>query len=202
VSRHFYLPPHKPIGRAAGLKQRLGSVPLWLSVALPTAVALASAVIVLDALGIWPQRSPTGPRHDAGRVVAVDTAAQPADSGSRLIEESVPTKGEAAVAQPERAIRLQVLNGCGVKGLARIVSPALRAKGFDVRETRNAGSFRYTRSMVLDRVGRPELAYAVADSLGIDRSQVTTEISRNLVDIDVTLIVGADYGSLGLGATR
>ena len=107
-----------------------------------------------------------------------------------------------AAVQPERSIRLQVLNGCGVKGLAKVVSPALRAKGFDVRETRNAGSFRYAQSLVMDRVGRPELAQAVADSLGIDRSRVTTEIARNLVDIDVTVIVGADYQSLRLGLKR
>jgi hypothetical protein len=90
-------------------------------------------------------------------------------------------------------IRLQVLNGCGIKGIARTITPALRSKNFDVREVRNAKHFRYDISSVIDRVGKPELAYAVADSLGIAHSQVSTEADPHLVDIDVTLIVGADY---------
>jgi hypothetical protein len=176
-------------------------------VALPAAVALAAAFIVLDRLDVWPQRSPSGVRYSAGTTAAVDTVTQPADTGSRPTNErdvaiAASPPSEVAAVQPERSIRLQVLNGCGVKGLAKVVSPALRAKGFDVRETRNAGSFRYAQSLVMDRVGRPELAQAVADSLGIDRSRVTTEIARNLVDIDVTVIVGADYQGLRLGLKR
>jgi hypothetical protein len=176
-------------------------------VALPAAIALAAAFSVLDRLDVWPQRSPSGVRYNAGTTAAVDTVTQPADTGLRPTNErnvaiAASPPSDVAAVQPERSIRLQVLNGCGVKGLAKVVSPALRAKGFDVRETRNAGSFRYAQSLVMDRVGRPELAQAVADSLGIDRSRVTTEIARNLVDIDVTVIVGADYQSLRLGLKR
>jgi hypothetical protein len=207
VSRRFYLPPHKPIQKAAGSKLRLGALPLWLRVALPAAVVLAAAVIALDRLDVWPQRSSSGVRYQAGTQPVSDTVTQPVDSGLRLTNERDVASAEApssdvAPVQLERSIRLQVLNGCGVKGLAKIVSPALRAKGFDVRETRNAGSYRYTQSLVMDRVGRPELAQAVAESLGIDRSRVTTEMARNLVDIDVTVIVGADYESLRLGLRR
>ncbi len=102
--------------------------------------------------------------------------------------------------QPHRdgPIRLQVLNGCGVKGLARLITPGLRAKGFDVREVRNAGHFRYKKSEVLDRSGTKKWGSAVADSLGIDAERVTDAELGNLVDIDVTLIVGADYVELDL----
>jgi len=208
MSRRFYLPTHKPIRTAARAKLRFGSLPLWVKIAMPAAVILAAGIIVLDGLDIWPRQAATGIRYNAGSMPAVDTVTQPADTGLRLTDEG--TLGSAAApaasglpsGMPERSIRLQVLNGCGVKGLAKIVSPALRAKGFDVRETRNAGSFRYANTLVMDRVGRPELAQAVADSLGLDRSRVSTEIARNLVDIDVTLIVGADYESLRLGLKR
>lgn len=200
MSRHFYLPPHKPIRTAARSKLRLGALPLWLRAALPAAVALAAAIIALDRLDIWPQRSPSGIRYHAGSLPAADTGSRPTNERDVAIAATPPS--DVPAVQPERSIRLQVLNGCGVKGLAKVVSPALRAKGFDVRETRNAGSFRFTQSLVMDRVGRPELAQAVADSLGIDRSRVTTEIARNLVDIDVTVIVGADYESLRLGLKR
>jgi hypothetical protein len=98
----------------------------------------------------------------------------------------------------ERPLRLQVLNGCGVKGLARVISPALRAKGFDVRETRNASHFKYAHSAVIDRTGDLNTALAFADSLGIDHSYATSESAKSLVDIDITLLVGADYRSLHL----
>jgi hypothetical protein len=93
---------------------------------------------------------------------------------------------------PQTPIRLQILNGCGIKGLGRTLSPALRSKGFDVREVRNARNFKYVACVVIDRVGKMEQALAVADSLGLDHSQVTTEFDDRLVDIDVSLIVGSD----------
>ncbi len=101
-----------------------------------------------------------------------------------------------------KVIRLQVLNGCGIKGIAKLVAPALRAKGFDVRETSNAGNFNYARTLVFDRTGILENALTVADSLGIEPANVTTQLARNLVDIDVTIIVGADYESLRMKTTN
>ena len=202
MSRHFYLPLQKPARAAAQPKLRWKAVPVWLRVALPAAVAVVAGILVLELAGVWPQRSPSGIRSDATASRPRDVVTQPADSGWHPIEEPAPVAAVANTGQPEKAIRLQVLNGCGVKGLAKVVSPVLRAKGFDVRETRNASHFRYARTVVLDRIGRLDLAYAVADSLGIDRSLVSTEISRNLVDIDVTLIVGSDYVTLGLSSTR
>lgn len=104
----------------------------------------------------------------------------------------------AAPAPLAAPVRIQVLNGCGVKGLTRLVTPALRAKGFDVRETRNAPNFDYPQSLVIDRKGNGLLAQIVADSLGIDPAQVKTEINGNLPDIDVSVVVGRDYRKLRL----
>jgi hypothetical protein len=209
MSRRFYLPPHKPVRTAARPKLSLRTLPLWVKVAVPATLFLAVAIIGLDVLGIWPRRAAPGTRYQADSAVPRDTTTQPTDTGVRLTDEGsadvaseTPAASDVALYEIRRPIRLQVLNGCGVKGLAKVVAPALRAKGFDVRETRNAGSFRYAYTSVMDRVGRRELAQAVADSLGIDRSRVTTEIARNLVDIDVTVIVGADYENLRLGLGR
>jgi len=94
--------------------------------------------------------------------------------------------------------RIQVLNGCGVKGLARRMSPALRALGLDVRETKNAPHPDYDYSSIIDRRGQLDIARALADSLGISRSRVSSEFNPNLTDIDVSLIVGKDYRRLNL----
>lgn len=86
-----------------------------------------------------------------------------------------------------------------MKGLAKIITPDLRARGFDVRETRNAAHFDYKQSSVIDRTGDVTRARAVAVSLGIDEHNVSSEPSDKLVDIDLTLIIGADYQHLNLG---
>ena len=100
---------------------------------------------------------------------------------------------------PNQPIRLQVLNGCGEKGIARRVSPALRRLGFDVRESRNAKHFRHQTSKVYDRSGNMSLAYEVATAVGIDSSLVDELLDKSLVDIDVTIVIGSDYNALNLG---
>jgi hypothetical protein len=109
---------------------------------------------------------------------------------------SSPVKSVQAVSI--EGVRVQVLNGCGVQGLARVITPALRERGLDVRETKNASHFNYRRSLVIDRTGNLSLARAIADSLGIEPTNVSSTQAGNLPDIDVTLIVGADYQRLKL----
>ena len=99
-------------------------------------------------------------------------------------------------------IRVQVLNGCGVRGIGKRVAPALRERGFDVREIGNAAHFRYGHTLVLDRKGDLARGLVLADSLGIDHAFVRTDIDTKLVDIDLTLIVGGDHGSLKFRSRR
>jgi hypothetical protein len=79
-----------------------------------------------------------------------------------------------------------------------MVTPGLRSFGFDVRETRNAANFDYKASAIIDRTGDLRRARIVADSLGVDAQNVSSTAAPNLVDIDLTLIVGADYRRLNL----
>jgi hypothetical protein len=86
-------------------------------------------------------------------------------------------------------VRVEVLNGGGVPGMARTATERLRAAGFDVVEFGNASSWdEVTR--VLDRVGRPEVAGAVAEALGIDN--VLSEPDPNLY-VDVTVVLGGAW---------
>lgn len=98
--------------------------------------------------------------------------------------------------------RVQVLNGCGVRGIGKRVAPILRERGFDVREIGNAAHFRHDHTLILDRKGDPGRGVALANSLGIDHTFVRTEIDAKLVDIDLTLIVGRDHASLKLQSRR
>lgn len=87
-------------------------------------------------------------------------------------------------------VRVEVLNGGGVSGMARAATEHLRETGFDVVEFGNAASWDIERSSVVDRVGRPDAARAVAEALGID--SVLSEPDPNLY-VDVTVVLGVGW---------
>ena len=89
-------------------------------------------------------------------------------------------------------VRVEVLNGAGQSGLARSATDVLRDEGFDVVYFGNADDFGRDSSVVLDRVGRVDLARAVADALGIPR--VLSEPDSNLY-LDATVVLGEDWSA-------
>lgn len=88
-------------------------------------------------------------------------------------------------------VRVEVYNAGGVTGMARAATERLRDVGFDVVNFGNAASFDPERpSEVVDRVGRPDLAEAVAAALRIHN--VHSDPDPNLF-VDVTVVVGRDW---------
>jgi len=94
-------------------------------------------------------------------------------------------------------IQLEVLNGCGIPGLATAYTGTLRNYGFDVVETGNFDHFNVENTIVIARTAQIENARRVAKALGIDEKQILREISGEFY-LDVTLVLGADYESLNL----
>ena len=88
--------------------------------------------------------------------------------------------------------RVEVLNATGTPGLARGATDRLRAAGYDVVYFGNAASLRGTASVVLDRVGKPDIARAVADRLHIERVETRRDSTRL---VEVSVILGADWGA-------
>jgi hypothetical protein len=103
-------------------------------------------------------------------------------------EAAVPTA--RAAFPPSERVRVEVLNGGGRPNLAREATDVLREGGFDVVFFGNASSFDDQPSVVLDRVGRPELARGVADALGI--RSVRSEPDSNLF-VDVSVRLGDEW---------
>ena len=101
-----------------------------------------------------------------------------------------PAVPRAADAMPAERVRVQVLNASGRPGLAREATRVLRDRGFDVKEFGNGKGFPPDSSVVLDRVGRIEVARQVADAVGIRR--VTTRPDSNLY-LDATVVLGRDW---------
>lgn len=96
------------------------------------------------------------------------------------------------VPRPTERVRVEVLNASGVPGLARRGTDALRDVGFDVVSYGNAPGFAPDTSLVLDRVGRMELARSVADALQVPR--VVARPDSN-VYVDVTVVLGRDWAA-------
>jgi hypothetical protein len=103
---------------------------------------------------------------------------------------------EAGVAEepprysPRERVRVEVLNAGGIAGVAGSVRDLLRDDGFDVVQFGNAPSFDRDTTVVLDRVGRPELAEGVANALGIRNVLVEPDSS---LYVDVTVLLGRDW---------
>jgi thymidylate kinase len=87
-------------------------------------------------------------------------------------------------------IRVEVLNGAGVSGLAQSVTERLRERGFDVVYFGNAGSLARDSTVVLDRGINSEAAVKVADELGIRRVEVAPDTSLYL---EATIILAPDW---------
>lgn len=119
-----------------------------------------------------------------GRRGGAEDGAAAADSGRAPARASVP--------KPAERVRVEVLNASGVPGLARRGTDVLRDGGFDVVSYGNAPGFAPDSSLVLDRVGRMELARSVADLVQIPRVYARPDSN---VYVDVTVVLGRDWAA-------
>lgn len=108
--------------------------------------------------------------------------------------ESAPSNGAVPdavdVARAEGRVRVEVLNGAGTAGLARLATHTLRSAGFDVVYFGNASGERADSSLVIARTGDEARARAVAAALGIARvvSQPDTALY-----LDVSVVLGREW---------
>jgi len=96
-----------------------------------------------------------------------------------------------------KVIQLEVLNGCGVPGLADHFTEKLRRNGFDVVETGNFDNFDMKETVVIAHTGEMENAKRVADALGIEPKNIILEESSDYF-LDATVVIGSDYKSINL----
>jgi hypothetical protein len=94
-------------------------------------------------------------------------------------------------------IQIQVLNGCGVSGVASRFTNKLRLSGFDVVESGNFETFDVQHTFVIDRSGNLENARRVAIALGISEDQIIREVATGFY-LDATVVIGFDYNQLNL----
>lgn len=95
----------------------------------------------------------------------------------------------------KQKMQVEVLNGCGIKGIAATTTDYLRKSEIDVVFSGNYTRYDVTQSMVIDRVGNKSHAEKIAEILGIRNEQIKTELNPSR-QLDVTVVLGKDYFEL------
>lgn len=85
---------------------------------------------------------------------------------------------------------IEILNGCGKAGLADKVADYLRAHRFDVKNTANADTWNYKKSMVISRIPDLTIARKVAMVLHCPEPIL---LRTEQTAYDVTVIIGHNY---------
>jgi LCP family protein required for cell wall assembly len=102
----------------------------------------------------------------------------------------------AAPAANDDAVRIQVLNGAAVAGLAGRVSAFLTDKGFTLADPDQAPQV-YAHTTIIDYTGRPQTRQRLTETLGIDPRYVATvpgpDSPTPVPSVDLVVILGADY---------
>ena len=91
-------------------------------------------------------------------------------------------------------MQVDVLNACGVPGVAEVLSEYLREAGFDVPSYGNAPDPE-PFSMVLDRVGDSLAALRLARALDIPTDRIVRRIDSSRY-VKATVVIGRDYRTL------
>lgn len=92
----------------------------------------------------------------------------------------------------EVVLQIEVLNACGVGGIAETATKYLRRRGLDVVNSGNHDTFDLELTEIVDRRGDLEAAYQVADLVGVPRERVRQEIDTELF-LDVSVLLGRDH---------
>jgi hypothetical protein len=95
----------------------------------------------------------------------------------------------------KKPVQLEVLNGCGVNGVAEKFTDYLRAGNFDVVNIGNYRSFDIGHSLLIDRTGNMSNAFKIASTLGIEKNNIIQQVNKEYF-LDVTLVIGKDYKRL------
>ena len=97
------------------------------------------------------------------------------------------------------AIKVQVLNGCGVAGIAGKAGKWLKRNGYVVKDIGNADRQDHKLTSIVDRSGNLTAARELASLLGISEDRITRQGSGPKPKVDLTLILGKDCKRLPIG---
>ncbi len=168
-------------------------------------IALMVVQLVLS-IGLWVDRYKNREVTPA-KSATVEVKSEPIYEPEPILQ-SMPTNVEQpSVAQtqppsdlgistPPARIKVQVLNGCGVPGVAKRARDWLIKQDYEIRDVGNADRQDYRISKIVNRSGNHKSARELARLLGIDEAQISRQSGPAGTDFDLTLIIGKDYKRL------
>jgi LCP family protein required for cell wall assembly len=116
----------------------------------------------------------------------------------KVTPSATPSSGGAQVLTTSPSnVKVKILNGSGVAGIASQAAAGLTSRGFDVTGTGNAASFAYTNS-VIEYASASDLA--AVNTLKQQLTNVTTLQDGSLTPGTVELILGSDFTALAPAA--
>ena len=96
---------------------------------------------------------------------------------------------------PIQNIKVEVLNGCGLKGIAARTAEFLRENHIDVVRSDNADHHDYPNTVIISRNENVESLRAVSKSFGVtmdDKTHIVIDDPDESLGVDVTVILGKD----------
>ena len=120
-------------------------------------------------------------------------------------EQTSPIKTESETIDPimtaaeeveSNPVKVQVLNGCGVPGIAGRTGDWLKRKGFDIVEVENADRKNYQQTLLVCRDGDQSIAREMAKLIGISNSSIIQRSDLPPLSADLTIILGKDLKRL------
>lgn len=97
-------------------------------------------------------------------------------------------------------IQVNVLNGCGKKGVADKVTNYIRNLGYDVVDVGNYQNFNVKETLIIDRIGTTnnienKIPFLIASQLGVEKGNVVKQINQSFY-VNTTILIGSDFKNL------
>ncbi len=167
------------------------TIGLWVEVA-----SLKKSLHLEPQASVEITKKPSEPDRTARKPVDQEIVKSPVSGSSS--EETVEKEVPIEEIEPS-PIRLQVLNGCGVAGIAGRVGKWLDRNAYNVVDIGNADRQDYRLSRIIDRSGNLTAARELANLLGLSEDHIKRLKLMPKPEIDLTLIVGKDHKRLPIG---
>ena len=93
-------------------------------------------------------------------------------------------------------IQIQIQNGCGLSGIAKVYTNFLRSHGYDVIDYKNAQHFDYDNTqLIIHKKDTVNFINEMVQTLQIKPNSITYNYDNNNI-YEMTVIIGHDYNNL------
>lgn len=149
------------------------------AIALVIVLALVAVLLVVAAINIIAS-SMRDPESNVG-----ESAPDKSTSAS-------PSPSESEVSVADSSLKVDVLNGSGVSGVAKKFSEAVEEKGWGIGQVGNYSTGLTDSTVYYKDEANAEQAKMVAEALGVEATEASTDF-----DADITVVICSDIADRG-----